>query len=168
MSRAAVVENRASRSATIAFQRVSPTLPARAPAEQQSPRQRATDQEIQKWNSRQHGFVPQTAWIAHCKELFGSPRLARHPTKIKYVPARKGCADQASIPTFGLDRSVSSAGELQGLQKGDEGLFLLGREIQPKTVPLDRARPTVVALEARGYVVIAKAGRIEPVLECSD
>ena len=34
-------------------------------------RQRATDQEIQKWISRQHGFVPESAWLAHCKELFG-------------------------------------------------------------------------------------------------
>src|SRR5438034_7565959 len=34
-------------------------------------RQRATDQEIQNWISRQHGFVPESAWIAHCKELFG-------------------------------------------------------------------------------------------------
>jgi len=34
-------------------------------------RQRATDQEIQKWISRQHGFVPESAWIAHCKEQFG-------------------------------------------------------------------------------------------------
>ncbi|PYT30811.1 MAG: hypothetical protein DMG57_07070 [Acidobacteria bacterium] len=42
-------------------------------SEQQSTRQRATDQEIQKWISRQHGFVPESAWIAHCKELFGCP-----------------------------------------------------------------------------------------------
>ena len=45
--------------------------PSRHPDEQQSTRQRATDQEIQKWIARQHGFVPEGAWIAHCKELFG-------------------------------------------------------------------------------------------------
>lgn len=45
--------------------------PPRPPAVQRCTRQRATDQEIQKWISRQHGFVPQSAWIAHCKELFG-------------------------------------------------------------------------------------------------
>ena len=32
---------------------------------------RATDGEIQKWVARQHGFIPQNSWIAHCKELFG-------------------------------------------------------------------------------------------------
>src|SRR6266850_5054861 len=67
-----------------------------------------------------------------------------------------------------LVSSVSSAVELQGLQKCDEGFFLLGREIHPKAVPLDRARPTVVALETRGNVVIAKAGQVEPVLKCGD
>jgi len=35
-----------------------------------------------------------------------------------------------------LVSSVLSAVELQGLQKCDEGFFLLGREIQPKAVPL--------------------------------
>jgi hypothetical protein len=45
--------------------------PSRPPDDQNSTRQRATDQEIQKWISRQHGFVPESAWIAHCKELFG-------------------------------------------------------------------------------------------------
>jgi hypothetical protein len=32
---------------------------------------RATDQEIKKWVLRRHGFVPESGWIAHCKELFG-------------------------------------------------------------------------------------------------
>ena len=45
--------------------------PPRPSTEHQPTRQRATDQEIQKWISRQHGFVPESAWIAHCKELFG-------------------------------------------------------------------------------------------------
>src|SRR5437879_9930898 len=45
--------------------------PSRSPDDKQSTRQRPTDQEIQKWISRQHGFVPESAWIAHCKELFG-------------------------------------------------------------------------------------------------
>jgi len=45
--------------------------PTRPPDDQKSNRQRATDQKIQKWISRQHGFVPESAWIAHCKELFG-------------------------------------------------------------------------------------------------
>jgi hypothetical protein len=41
------------------------------PDELQSHRPRVTDQEIQKWISRQHGFVPESAWIAHCKKMFG-------------------------------------------------------------------------------------------------
>jgi hypothetical protein len=41
------------------------------PDEQQSPRPRVTDQEVQKWILREHGFVPENAWIANCKELFG-------------------------------------------------------------------------------------------------
>jgi len=44
---------------------------SRSPDDQQSTRLSVTDQEIQKWISRQHGFVPESAWIAHCKELFG-------------------------------------------------------------------------------------------------
>lgn len=43
----------------------------RAPGEPQSTRPRATNQEIQKWISRHHGFVPESAWFAHCKDLFG-------------------------------------------------------------------------------------------------
>jgi hypothetical protein len=48
-----------------------PERPRHQPAEPQSSRPRVTDQEIQKWISRRHGFVPESAWIAHCKELFG-------------------------------------------------------------------------------------------------
>jgi len=43
----------------------------RYPREQQPIRERATDQEIQKWISRQHGFVPESVWILHCKQQFG-------------------------------------------------------------------------------------------------
>jgi hypothetical protein len=57
----------------------------RAPDEQRSTRPRATDQEIQKWISRQHGFVPQSAWIVHCKELFG-------------LSAPKTTGQRASVP----------------------------------------------------------------------
>jgi len=34
--------------------------------------QQATDQEIQKWIPRQHGFVPESAWLLHCKERLAS------------------------------------------------------------------------------------------------
>jgi hypothetical protein len=36
-----------------------------------SQRHPAADQEIQKWVVRQHGFIPWSARIAHCKELSG-------------------------------------------------------------------------------------------------
>jgi len=39
--------------------------PPRYFSQQQPTRQRATDQEIQKWISRQHGFVPESAWLLH-------------------------------------------------------------------------------------------------------
>lgn len=36
-------------------------------------RQPPTDQEIQKWVEDRYGFVPESAWIAHCKRLCGLP-----------------------------------------------------------------------------------------------
>jgi hypothetical protein len=67
-------------------------------------RQRATDQEIQKWISRQHGFVPETAWIAHCKELFG---LAASGTALKEnpCPPEKIAAIKQAFRRFGLLKS---------------------------------------------------------------
>jgi hypothetical protein len=44
---------------------------SRHPGEHKSLRPRATDQEIQKWVARQHGFVAESAWITRCKEEFG-------------------------------------------------------------------------------------------------
>ena len=34
-------------------------------------REPATDREIQKWVEERHGFIPTSAWIAHCKRLCG-------------------------------------------------------------------------------------------------
>src|SRR5260370_27964362 len=58
-----------------------PPRPSSAPP---STRQRATDQEIQKWISRQHGFVPESAWILHCKEQFGLIAPASSTTNFSY------------------------------------------------------------------------------------
>src|SRR5262245_42962097 len=44
----------------------------REPREQPR-RPRATNREIQKWVARQHGFVPETAWIEHCGGLCITP-----------------------------------------------------------------------------------------------
>src|SRR5437879_10815887 len=56
-------------------------------------RQRATDQEIKKWVLRHHGFVPESAWIDHCKELFGVPGAswlnAENPCPPEKVPVIK-------------------------------------------------------------------------------
>ena len=38
---------------------------------EQPRRPRATNLEIQKCVVRQHGFVPETAWIEHCRQLCG-------------------------------------------------------------------------------------------------
>jgi hypothetical protein len=54
-----------------------------SPGEQQPTRERATDQEIQKWISRQHGFVPESAWMLHCKELLASPQPELRPKTIR-------------------------------------------------------------------------------------
>lgn len=56
-------------------------------------RQRATDQEIKKWVLRYHGFVPESAWIHHCKELFGVPGASwltpENPCPLDKVPILK-------------------------------------------------------------------------------
>jgi hypothetical protein len=67
--------------------------------QRQSTRLPATDQEIQKWISRHHGFVPESAWIAHCKELFGinAPRISNDKN-----PPEKLAAIKQAFRHFGL------------------------------------------------------------------
>jgi len=72
-----------------------------APTEPQSTRPRATDQEIQKWISRQHGFVPESAWIAHCKELFGLSAPGTSANENLCPPERAEAIKQA-FRHFGL------------------------------------------------------------------
>ena len=67
-------------------------------------RQRATDQEIQKWIARQHGFVPESAWIAHCKELFGLAASGSAP-KENPCPPEKIAAIKQAFRRFGLLKS---------------------------------------------------------------
>lgn len=43
-------------------------------------RRPATNLEIQKWVVRRHGFVPETDWIVHCKQLFGIPAIVEPPS----------------------------------------------------------------------------------------
>ena len=67
---------------------------------------RATDQEIKKWVLRQHGFVPESAWIAYCKELFGisqaAPNDHDNPCPPEKVPALK-----QAFREFGLISAIN-------------------------------------------------------------
>jgi hypothetical protein len=71
------------------------------PAEQAPTRQRATDQEIQKWILRQHGFVPESAWIMHCKEAFGLSTPGIAPAE-NPCPPEKVAAIKQAFRHFGL------------------------------------------------------------------
>ena len=67
----------------------------------------ATDQEIQKWVARQHGFIPQSDWIAHCKELVGIlvPLESRHADQA--CPTDKQIAIKQAFRYFGMLRDRS-------------------------------------------------------------
>jgi hypothetical protein len=75
--------------------------PPRYSREQQPLQPRVTDQEIQKWISRQHGFVPESAWLLQCKEQFGlvAPGIA---PKENPCPPEKVAAIQQAFRRFGL------------------------------------------------------------------
>jgi hypothetical protein len=42
----------------------------------------ASYEEIQEWVKQQFGFMPETCWIAHCKEIYGLP--------LRNAPNRQG------------------------------------------------------------------------------
>jgi len=75
--------------------------PLRPPAGRQSTPPRVTDQEIQKWVARQHGFVAESAWIVNCKELCGiaapGPAASENP-----CPPEKVAAIKQAFRHFGL------------------------------------------------------------------
>jgi hypothetical protein len=68
---------------------------------QRQPTQRATNQEIQKWISRQHGFVPESAWLLHCKEQFGLVTPGTAPAE-NPCPPEKVAAIKQAFRRFGL------------------------------------------------------------------
>ena len=68
---------------------------------QQQPTQRATDQEIQKWLARQHGFVPESAWLLHRKEQFGLVAPGTAPEE-NPCPPEKVAAIKQAFRRFGL------------------------------------------------------------------
>jgi hypothetical protein len=70
-------------------------------SDQQPIQPRVTDQEIQKWISRQHGFVPESAWLLHCKEQFGLVAPETAP-KENPCPPEKVAAIKQAFRRFGL------------------------------------------------------------------
>ena len=56
----------------------------------------ATYEEIQNWVKANHGWTPETCWIAHCKELFEVPVRRAHnrpdPERAKPCPEHKRTA----------------------------------------------------------------------------
>ena len=63
---------------------------------------RATDQEIKKWVLRNHGFVPESAWIDDCKQLFGGSSPGSHQGNDNPCPPEKVPALKQALREFGL------------------------------------------------------------------
>jgi len=76
-------------------------MDARVNGEHQSLRPHVTDQEIQKWVARQHGFVPESAWIIRCKEEFGLVAPGNTPQENPCRPDKVAAIKQA-FRHFGL------------------------------------------------------------------
>ena len=62
----------------------------------------ATDQEIQKWVVRKHGFLPHRDWIAHCKELCGLITATPEHGDSQQCPPNKQPAIKQAFRHFGL------------------------------------------------------------------
>ncbi len=66
----------------------------------------ATYNQIQEYVKKKHGFVPQTCWIAHVKELSGLP-VVRAPNRrgsrrIKPCPPSKVAPIREALDHFGM------------------------------------------------------------------
>jgi hypothetical protein len=65
-----------------------------------------TYKEIQKWVAENYGFVPETCWIAHCKEMHGLPvRIAGNrgrAGRVKPCPREKVRGITAAFRHFGM------------------------------------------------------------------
>ena len=66
----------------------------------------ATYLEIQRWVEQQFGFIPETCWIAHCKELYGLPVDTainrRDVERAKPCPPDKRVAIKKAFEHFGM------------------------------------------------------------------
>ncbi len=62
--------------------------------------------EIQLWVRQRFGFVPQTCWIAHVKEIHGLPKRTswnrEGPERVKPCPPEKRPAIEAAFKHFGM------------------------------------------------------------------
>jgi hypothetical protein len=54
-----------------------------------------------EWISRQHNFVPESAWILHCKEQFGLVVAGTAPTE-NPCPPEKVAAIKQAFGRFGM------------------------------------------------------------------
>jgi hypothetical protein len=109
-------------------------------------RHAATDQEIQKWIVRQHGFLPQSNWIVHCKELCGLLTAAPERPDAP-VSGRQAARHLTSVPSF-----------RNGLTTNDGKLEVAQRIAGHEFGPVDRSlRPAQRFCGAR-RVTIARAG----------
>ena len=62
----------------------------------------ATYKDIQDWVRKKHGFVPQSCWIAHCKELNGLPLSSnRTSPRVKPCPLDKRAIIEKAFRHFG-------------------------------------------------------------------
>lgn len=62
--------------------------------------------QLQQWVEEHFGFMPQTCWIAHCKELYGLPRRdapnRQGARRVKPCPPEKREAIAAAFRHFRL------------------------------------------------------------------
>jgi len=67
--------------------------------------QMPSDEQIQNWVHDRHGFVPEPAWIAHCKQLCGltvaNVRVYQH-SRFNPCPAARQAAIIEAFRHFGL------------------------------------------------------------------
>ena len=62
----------------------------------------ATYSQIQAWVKQNHGFVPKTCWIAHCKEINRLPVMRASNRRgaerlVPCPPAKRDAIDQAFV-----------------------------------------------------------------------
>ena len=67
-----------------------------------TPGSRATQLEIQKWVVRQYGFVPESGWIEHCRQLFGITAAAADAAPVNPCPPEYQPAIRQSFAHFGM------------------------------------------------------------------